>query len=469
MPVSPGRAAAFEILMRIESSDSYASELLHASRFEKLSPADHGLLTELVMGVLRWRRVLDGKIAKRSSQAIAKLDLEVLTALRIGAYQILFLDRVPRHAAVNESVELVKSARKRSAAGLVNAVLRKIEGSPADLKDDAAHPDWLVERWIRVYGAEAARAICDYDQAAPGQALRISTAQQNVGTAALGSPRAAGPDFSGSRQTVELGSTGQPGAAVPTSLVDDLRAEGIELEPGKLLSSAFTVTSGDITATKAIRDRRVSIQDEGSQMVALLVGEGKNILDCCAAPGGKTRILAERNPEATVTAMELHPRRAALLRKLVPADNVRVIAGDVRKMPLAGSFDRILVDAPCSGTGTLARNPEIKWRLKPEDLLRLQKYQVEILTAAMKQVAPGGKVVYSTCSLEPEENEEVIQKALAGESSFRVADCREEVEYLRRAGEFVWNGPTVFSGPYLRTIPGVHPCDGFFAAILAKD
>jgi 16S rRNA (cytosine967-C5)-methyltransferase len=172
--------------------------------------------------------------------------------------------------------------------------------------------------------------------------------------------------------------------------------------------------------TKAFREGRAAIQDEGSQLVALLVGEGRNILDCCAAPGGKTRILAERNPDATIAAMELHPQRAALLRKLVRAENVRVVAGDVRQMPLAGGFDRVLVDAPCSGTGTLARNPEIKWRLKPEDLLRLQEYQVEILRAAMQQVSHGGRIVYSTCSLEPEENEDVIQKALPANAGFRL-------------------------------------------------
>jgi 16S rRNA (cytosine967-C5)-methyltransferase len=400
--------------------------------------------------------------------------LEVLTALRLGAYQILFLDRVPKHAAVNESVELVKSGHKRSAAGLVNAVLRKIERGPADLNDGKAHPQWLVERRARVYGAEAGRRICDYDQMAPKSAVRLQnphpfgefragSSKTAKGGAPLGSVVATGEEL------VELRSTGQPGAAVPTSLVEELRDEGIELEPGKLLASAFTVKSGEITTTRAFRQRRVTIQDEGSQLVALLVGEGQNILDCCAAPGGKTRILAERNPEAAVVTMDLHPRRAALLRKLVPAENVRVIAGDVRKMPVAGSFDRVLVDAPCSGTGTLARNPEIKWRLKVEDLLRLQKYQVEILRAAMKHVSRGGRIIYSTCSLEPEENEQVIQQALAEESLFRVVNCRDEIEGLRVSGELVWEGASLLSGPYLRTIPGVHPCDGFFAAILARD
>jgi 16S rRNA (cytosine967-C5)-methyltransferase len=445
MPISPARAAAFEILLRIESTDAYASEMLHASRFATLSPSDHGLLTELVMGVLRWRGLLDEKIAERSSQTIAKLDVEVLTALRLGAYQILFLDRVPKHAAVNESVELVKSAHKRSAAGLVNAVLRKIERMPTDFNDGFSNPQWLAERWARIYGPDVARKICEYDQAAPRQAVLIADAK-----------------------AVELRSTGRAGVPVPTRVLDELRADGVVLEPGKLLSRAFTVKSGDVTATKAFRERRVLIQDEGSQLVALLVGRGKKILDCCAAPGGKTRILAERNPEAMIEAMDLHPQRAALLRRLVDASNVRVVAGDVRKMPFGDEFDRVLVDAPCSGTGTLARNPEIKWRLKPEDLLRLQEYQVEILRAAMQQVSPGGRIIYSTCSLGPEESSEVVERALAGDSSFRVVDCGEELAALRASGELIWDGESLLSGPYLRTIPGVHPCDGFFAAILAR-
>ena len=491
MPVSPARVAAFEILMRIETTDAYASELLHSSRFAKLSKTDHGLATELVMGVLRWRGLLDFKIAEHyvrssadqaisrespplvakdatrtghpsnlSKQSLAKLDLEVLTALRLGTYQILFLDRVPRHAAVNESVELVKRAHKRSAAGLVNAVLRKIERSPSDLNVVSAHPEWMVERWERVYGADAAGRICESDQAAPASAIRIQNLDRvaKLGTAAS---RLAADDGE------NLVETGRAGVPVPTRFLAELADEGMQLEPGKLLASAFTVISGDVTATKAFRERRVVIQDEGSQLVALLVGERKSILDCCAAPGGKTRILAERNPEATVVAIELHPQRAALLRRLVTAANVRVVAGDVRKLPLAGTFDRVLVDAPCSGTGTLSRNPEIKWRLKPEDLLRLQEYQVEILQAAMKQVSQGGRIIYSTCSLEPEENEQVIEKALAVDDGFRLIDCRERIEELQ--DELVWQGESLLSGPYLRTIPGVHPCDGFFAAIIARE
>src|SRR5258708_7316346 len=246
---------------------------------------------------------------------------------------------------------------------------------------------------------------------------------------------------------------------------DELSAEGIEFEPGRLLRQAAIVTVGDISGTAAFREHRLVVQDEASQLVALLVGQGRNILDCCAAPGGKTRIIAESNPESRVVAMELHPRRAALLRKLVSESNIQVVVGDARRMPFTKKFDRVLVDAPCSGTGTLARNPEIKWRLRAEDIFRLQAYQVELLASAMKQVASGGRVVYSTCSLEPEQNVEVIEKVLRRDASFRVVDCGVELERL--GGEIVWQG-SVVDGPFLRTVPGVHPCDGFFAAVLEK-
>lgn len=430
MQVSPARAAAFEILLRVERTDAYAAELLHSFRFAALSSADHGLVTELVMGVLRWRSVLDGAIAAHIPQPIAKLDLEVSTALRLGVYQLLFLDRIPARAAINESVELVKVARKRSAAGLVNAVLRKIGQMSRREKFDptAAHPEWLVNRWRENYGAEGARQICEYDQAQPTPTIRITD----------------------------------------VAIRDELKSDGTDLMAGRLVASSFAV-DGDVTKTKAFRERHLVLQDEASQLVALLVGQGKSILDCCAAPGGKTRIMAERNPDAQVLAIELHPKRAALMRELVPNPNVKIIVADVRNMPFATEFDRILVDAPCSGTGTLARNPEIKWRLKKEDVLRLEKYQFDILGAAVQHLEPGGRVVYSTCSLEPEENEHVVRETLQRHEALKLIDCALEVRKLQTSGELAWRDvDSLLSGPFLRTIPGVHPCDGFFAAILEK-
>lgn len=516
--ISPARAAAFDTLLRVETTDAYASELLHSPRTEKLSPADHGLATEIVMGVLRWRSVLDEQIAAHLDKPLAKLDAEVITALRMGAYQLLFLDRIPTHAAINESVEVVKKARKRSAAGMVNAVLRRaakhaenVVGSrspqvreaiasampkeqspgvgplgagaaaakaanksgmhsarleavpsrsvpspaglngtqsyppqhPSTLSSRAemrnlhlfidenairAHPAWLIERWDRIYGTKATQAISSYGQTTPKTVI-----------------------------------------CVDQKLIEELANEGIQLEPGSLLRDACAVVRGDLTRTRAFRERRLVIQDEGSQLVALLLGEGKLILDCCAAPGGKTRIVAERNPHATVVAMELHPHRAALISRLVPTPNVQVISADARKMPFATQFDRILVDAPCTGTGTLARNPEIKWRLTPDDISRLQAYQTEILTAAMQKLAPGGQLLYSTCSLEPEENEAVIEQMLRGNPAFRLLDIRDRLTQLHKEGALVCDPDWLLRGPHLRTIPGVHPCEGFFAALIQRE
>jgi 16S rRNA (cytosine967-C5)-methyltransferase len=249
----------------------------------------------------------------------------------------------------------------------------------------------------------------------------------------------------------------------------ELESHGVKLVPASLLTSARRVIAGDLTGTQVCREGRIAIQDEASQLVALLVGDGLRILDCCAAPGGKTRLLAERNPEASIVAVELHPHRARLLRKLVTAKNVQIITADIRDLPTAEFFDRVLVDVPCSGTGTLARNPEIKWRLKPEDLLDLQTRQRAILKAAMQRVAPGGRLIYSTCSLEPEENQKVLEFALSSDSSFRLQDCRERLRELCSQGELAWSDiDSLTLGLYLRTIPGVHPCDGFFAAILQK-
>jgi 16S rRNA (cytosine967-C5)-methyltransferase len=200
----------------------------------------------------------------------------------------------------------------------------------------------------------------------------------------------------------------------------------------------------------------------------LLVGGGR-ILDCCAAPGGKTAILADRNPGSKITAIELHPHRARLLRRLLPADNVKVAAADARHLPFGGTFESVLVDVPCSGTGTLARNPEIKWKLRPEDLVDLKTRQIDILRSAAARVISGGHLVYSTCSLEQEENSDLVEQFLTENNSFKIVDCRETLDQLRAEGELVWPQlESLVKGPYLRTIPGVHPCDGFFAAILQK-
>ncbi len=444
MPISPARIAAFDMVLRVEREHAYASESLHSAPYAKLSSADHALATELVMGILRWRSLLDQTIGEASSQRVEKIDLEVLTALRLAAYQLRFLNRVPERAAVHESVELVKRARKRSAVPFANAVLRKLattaqfaalpgirEASDiAQLADRSAHPRWMVERWAREFGFEAARQICGHNQTIPAPAVRFDS----------------------------------------PALEDELKSDGIELGGGRILTSARRVLSGNVTKSSAFEQGRIAIQDEASQLVALLVGEAHNILDCCAAPGGKTRIIARCNPDATILAAEIHPHRARLLRKLVPEKNVRVIAADARTIPVNVAFDRVLADVPCSGTGTLAHNPEIKWRLKPEDLQDFHARQFEILQSAMHRVAPGGRLIYSTCSLEPEEDIAVIDEALVASPTFSILDCSLELQRLKQAGEIAWEDlNSLLSGPFLRTIPGVHPCEGFFAAILQRE
>ena len=439
MPVSPARSAAFTILLRVERESAFASELLHSSLLDDLSPPDRNLCTEIVMGVLRWRSAIDRTIAQLSFTPFRKLDLEVLTALRMGAYEKAQLSRIPNRATVNETVELVKLAKKTSAAGLVNAVMRKLklsldaaragQAGAEYLEKALAHPHWLVERWIENFGVERAELICKYDQHVPDTVLRLSA------------------DDDGG----------------------ELQSEGVKLAPGALLKNARRVIAGDVAATTLYQAGRIAIQDEGSQLVAALVGKGKRVLDCCAAPGGKTGAIAGRLPEAQVLAVELHPHRARLLRRMVPQTNVEVMTADALQLPFAAEFDRVLADVPCSGTGTLARNPEIKWRLKPDDLKDLQQRQTAILNAAMAHVAPGGRLVYSTCSLEPEENEWVVEACLRSRKEFRILPAREELQRLERAGELVWaDVDALLSGDFLRTIPGIEPCDGFFAAVMEK-
>src|SRR5271157_3316082 len=274
MAVSPARAAAFEILLRVERDQSYASELLHSARMAKLSPSDHGLATELVMGVLRWRSWLDQRLARASSQKLERLDPEVLAALRLAMYQLQFLSRVPARAAIFESVELVKAARKRSAAPFVNAVLRAIAAASKEdvftgidestdaitLARNAAHPPWLVARWTDHYGLEAARQICAHDQTVPGTAIHIHDDRSH--------------DEHADAEFAEA---------------------GVQVSRGRLLSAARRVLSGDVTGTRAYLEGRASIQDEASQLVALVASRGETIvssaiLDCCAAPGSKTAL-----------------------------------------------------------------------------------------------------------------------------------------------------------------------------------
>jgi len=454
MPVSAARKIAYEVLCHVAGEGAYASDLLHARLRPGIARNDAALATELTLGVLRRQRLLDFILARHLDRPVEKLDLEVLIALRLGLYQLRYLERVPAHAAVSESAEMAKGARKRSAVALINAVLRRtaLEARapeeelqrwlPADAPaaERAAilysHPTWLVERWLGRLGPERTDALLKCDNCAP----RLSCAV--------------------------LSADGAPIAA-------SLQAAGMCVAPGRWLASTLALSGGNATATEAFLQGQISLQDEASQMIAhLLAAEpGQRVLDLCAAPGGKAGLLAHAvGGHGAVIAADLHAHRLRSMQTQLArthTGNVYPIALDAtRVLPFAQRFARILVDAPCSGTGTLARNPEIRWRLKPHDLANAQRVQVAMLSNALDLLAPGGRLVYSTCSLEAEENEEVVQQALRASRNVGLVSGQAALaRHLLRAE----SAAALFdSQGFFRTFPPETGTDGFFAAVLER-
>lgn len=449
--ITPARKAAFQILMAVERGQAHADGLLRGKAVSALAAADRNLATALVLGVLRWQIRLDGAIQGLLARPNARLDAEIKIALRLGAFQLLHMDRIPARAAIDESVELAKQAGQRFASGMVNAVLRKLakpaegearavvpEGSLSEELE--AHPAWMVERWVRFYGLEAAREICGHGQTQPALVAWL----------------------------------------VGAEVVAELASAGIILTPGELLTSARTVVSGDVSATEAFRAGRARIQDEGSQLVAELASahcgqSAKKILDACAAPGGKTLILAERYPQARIVACESSAARFSDLRKRLEflGERVECRQADATALVEDAAYDLALADVPCSGTGTLGRNPEIRYRLRVEDLARQAERQRAILAAVLRAVRPGGCAVYSTCSLEPEENEEVVAAVLAAHSNCRLASLAGRIEALSDAGILLPEVAARLQGALtpegcLRLLPGRFRTDGFFVALIER-
>lgn len=453
MGVSPSRKIAFDVLQRVEAEGAYASDLLHAALTSHVKPADAALATEIALGVLRWRRLLDFLLERHLKKPIGRLDLPVTLALRMGLYQLRFLDKVPARAAINESVELVKSARKSSAAALINAVLRKSASEmrsrteaflPADLPLSErlgilhSHPTWLVERWLLRLGEQQTVALLRANNGTP----RLSCVAQ---------------DFS--RHEEVLGS---------------LEKVGLRTQPGLLLRNAFSVSGGSPARTEAFRAGEISIQDEASQAVPLLlaVHEGNRVLDLCAAPGGKTATLIRAAGKAgVVIAADRHAHRLAAMRvqlaRLAAGTAYLVELDAEQPLPFQERFDRILVDAPCSGTGTLARHPEIRWRLELGQLAEFHKHQVNMVSMALSQLAPGGRLVYSTCSIELEEDEDVVEEVLRDTPSVKRILPAEAAQALTPHLAPEVDPDTLFaSDGYFRTSPSLHCTDGFFAAVL---
>jgi 16S rRNA (cytosine967-C5)-methyltransferase len=443
-PVSPARVEALKILLRVERDGSYSTALLAADRMQALSPEDRRLAHELVLGVLRWRGELDYLINRTAERPAEKLDLPVRIALWIGLYQIRHLARVPEHAAVNESVALVKDSKYWRAAPLVNAALRTALRDRPDAPDERvrdplnriaiglSHPRWLVARWVDRFGEDETRALAGTNNEHPPVAFRIN---------ALRAPSVA--------RTLE-----------------ELASAGVEVRESALAPGAYVVTSGTLSPElRPVSRGWIYLQDEASQLVARIVGakSGERILDVGAAPGGKSTQMASAMGNAgTVVAVDLHPARLATLAATCSRLATRIVhpvAADA-SVPLPFSegarFDRVLLDAPCSGTGTLRRNPEIRWRLAAEDLPRFADLQRALLERAAERVSPGGRLVYATCSLEPEENEAVVEAFLGDNSAFRLDETAVPADVRSPSG-------------YLRTFPHRHGSDGFFAAVLARE
>lgn len=437
--VSPARISAFDVLKQVD--EGKFSSVALAETEPRLSPLDRALCHELVLGVLRWQLHLDAIIEHFAKRKVASLDPPVLRALRLGIYQIRFLSRIPASAAVNESVNLVARARLSSARSFVNAVLRRATREPnyspaAEIADpleriaiDSSHPRWLIERWSNAFGVEQAELVARANNEVPHIAIRVikSVADEN-------------------------------------EVLEKLRSDGGELVQSEVAKTAWRV-SGATARLRELSERgEIYIQDEASQLVAeVLDAQSRDrVLDVCAAPGGKTTLIAERAGDTTeVIGMDLSPRRLSTIARTMDLHrlrNIKLMVGNAGEpLPFeAGTFDRVLLDAPCSGTGTLRHNPEIRWRLSNDDIAELAANQKRFLTNAAEVVRPGGLLVYSTCSIELDENEQVVLNFLSLHDQFTQIRPQLNPELLTESGA-------------ARTWPHRQGTDGFFIAAFKRN
>ncbi|MDE0828339.1 MAG: 16S rRNA (cytosine(967)-C(5))-methyltransferase RsmB [Vicinamibacterales bacterium] len=449
--MSVARMAAYWVLRAVLEGEDLPRALVR-ERDSLADQRDRALVTELSTGTLRWLAALDYLIVRASGRPTSRLDPEVLAVVRLGAYQLLHLDRIPASAAVNESVNLAKRVGKASAAGLVNAVLRRVAKSAdapplppppspgasradqvAYLSITGSHPAWLVERWLDRIGFARADAWISFNNRAAALTLRANRRRITV---------------------------------------DDLRGRlaehGVSTTPTRWARDGLSVVSGHPLRTPLADEGLFVVQEEASQLVAELVAArpGERVLDACAAPGGKTTALdAGLDEDSLLVAAELGAPRVALLRRLVRAtgaEAVRFVRHDLRHAPFLPVFDCVLVDSPCSGLGTVRRDPEIRWRRQPEDLSRMAALQRTLLRGGAAVVRPGGRLVYATCSSEPEENEEVVRTFLADHPQFEsvhpevMGPVRDELRSV------------ITAEGCLTTTPDEHGLELFFAAILRR-
>ena len=448
--IAPARTAAFRALHAVTDGCLDLPAALESSRHELKSARDRALTHEIVTGTLRWRRALDHLVVAFSRRPLARIDRTTLTVLRLSAYQILHLDRVPASAVVGDAVDLARATGTSSASGFVNAVLRSLIRTrhalplpPRPSADDTpaalnylgiahSHPAWLVERWLARVGLENAERWVRFNNRPAPLTLRVNTLQATVEEA---------------RRTLQL--------------------DSIETELTPYAPTGLVVRSGQLLAR--LDDGLVFIQDEASQLVTLAVGAapGERVLDLCAAPGGKTTaVAADMHGRGLLVAADVRVRRVALLRDTVRrsgATTIRIVrVAPDRSLPFAATFERVLVDAPCSGLGTLRRDPDVKWRRQPSDLPALAANQLRLLERAAAVVRPSGRLVYSTCSSEPEENEHVVAAFLERHPVFEQVDLGTDPSIPEGVR------PLVEPSGAIRTCPHDHGLEAFYAAALQR-
>ena len=448
--IAPARTAAYTALREVSGGRVDLPAALAAVRPTLQDERDRALATDLVTGTLRWQRQLDYLIEHFAKRPIERLDADVLQILRLGAYQLLHLDRVPAAAAVNDAVAMTRRARKTSAAGLVNAVLRAISRNTHRLplpvrppEGDAllylevslSHPRWVASRWLARYGFDAAEAWEMFNNIAAPITIRVNRLKASVEdvTRALGD-------------------------------------HGVAVERARYTPDGLIVKSGNPLRTPLAGSGMFFLQDEASQLVALLGAPepGMKVLDTCASPGGKTTAMAAMAADrAEIVATDVRPARVELLRETIAASgaqNIRVQQADLeQRLPFAPEFDVVFVDAPCSGLGTLRRDPDIRWRRTETDLASLADAQVNMLHNASDVVRPGGRLVYSTCSSEPEENERVVARFLDESSGFSRVDLKhDKTPYLDALA------PVLDDTGALRTTPHEHGLEAFYGVVLRR-
>ena len=428
MKISPARVAAFEILKRIETERAFSAVLL--PEYESgLSRKDAALCHELVLGVLRRQMYLD-RLADEVGKA-RKLDLAVRIALRLGIYQLIFLDKIPSYSAISESVDLVHRAKKTSARGYVNAVLRNVQrGVPGiQFKDEIerlsveqSHPRWLVEKWVRDIGEERTSKIVEANNRTPETVFRVTAKGGNAGF-------------------------------IPN----------VESRPSEFVDGGSIVERAGRELLDAAAEGKIYFQDEGSQIVGQAVDlkRDEKFLDVCASPGSKaTQIAAAAGDGPLMVAGDLHFSRVKLLRESCRRQGVSFVSvvqydAEIELPFREGVFDSVLVDAPCTGTGTIRHNPEIRYFLDAADPAILGAKQLRILQNASKMVKSGGQLIYSTCSLEPEENEGVAEAFTASNGKFEKRVPRVADRFMTADG-------------FARTWPGRDELDGFFIAAFGR-